>query len=139
MPIPSKETAAKILETIETVNNMTGPTTQRPRRRIRTGGGGGSIRVLIRLNALSQSGEANEWAGDIVSQRLGSGVEVTEDITIWAPHMVEGELPLTGAPAARFWRADAVSNVENIPDALNAANPIPATVYEIYPPVFLGV
>lgn len=139
MPIPSKETARKILETIETVNNMTGASTQRPRRRIRTGGGGGSIRVLIRLNALSQSGNANEWAGDVVTERLSTGVETVEDITIWAPHMNEGELPLTGTTASRFWRADAVSNVEDIPDALNGANPVPSTVYEIYPPVFLGV
>ena len=49
MPIPSKETAAKILETIETVNNMTGPTTQRPRRRIRTGGGGNATLTYIEI------------------------------------------------------------------------------------------
>ncbi len=47
MPIPSKKTAQAILETIEAVNNMTGPATQRPRRRIRTGGGGGSSLIWL--------------------------------------------------------------------------------------------
>ena len=49
MPIPSKETARKILETIETVNNMTGASTQRPRRRIRTGGGGDATLTYIEI------------------------------------------------------------------------------------------
>jgi hypothetical protein len=138
MPIPSKETARKILETIEAVNNMTGPATQRPRRRIRTGGAG-SVRVLVRLNADSVSTNAGEYAGDIVTQRTNTGNVVTANVTIWAPQVNEGDLPLTGTKSGRFYRADSVANVTGIEDAIDTEDPAPATIYEIAPPVFLGV
>jgi hypothetical protein len=139
MPIPSKETARKILSTIEAVNNMTGPATQRPRRRVRTGGSGGSTRVLVRLNANSVSTNAGEYAGDIVTQRTSTGNIVTANVTIWAPQVNEGDLPLTGTKSGRFYRADSVANVTDIEDAVSALADPPATIYEIQPSVFLGV
>ena len=135
----SDSTKNDILNTIETVNNMTGPATQRTRRRVRTGGGAGSTRVLVRLNADSVSGNAGEYAGDIVTQRLATGVIVTANVTIWAPQINEGDLPLTGTKTGRFYRADSVANVTSIADAFDAGEPAPGTIYEIEPPVFLGV
>ena len=141
MPIPSKKRAQQIIETIEAVNNMTGPAMQRPRRRVRTGGSGGSTRVLVRLNADSVSTNAGEYAGDIVTRRTSTGNIVTggANVTIWAPQINEGDLPLTGTKSGRFYRADSVDNVTSIADAFDAGEPAPATIYEIAPPVFLGV
>lgn len=136
MPIPSKKTAQAILETIEAVNNMTGPATLRPRRRIRTGGAG-STRVLVRLNADSVSTNAGEYAGDIVSQRTSTGNILTANVTIWAPQINEGDLPLTGTATGRFYRADSVANATDIANAVGGD--VPDTIYEIEPPVFLGV
>ena len=118
---------------------MTGPATQRPRRRIRTGGGAGSTRVLVRLNADSVSSNAGEYGGDIVSQRTSTGNILTANVTIWAPQINEGDLPLTGTATGRFYRADSVANVTDIANAFDAGEPAPDTIYEIEPPVFLGV
>ena len=46
MPIPSKERARQIISTIQAVDDMTGPATQRPRRRVRTGGSGGGSSLI---------------------------------------------------------------------------------------------
>lgn len=79
MPIPSKETARKILETIETVNNMTGESTQRPRRRIRTGGGGGSSLIWLTTDNTGLSfndGASYDFPG-------GTGTALTSDDTYY--------------------------------------------------------
>jgi hypothetical protein len=101
--------------------------------------GAGSTRVLVRLNADSDSGNAGEYAGDIVTQRTSTGNIVTANVTIWAPQVNEGDLPLTGTKSGRFYRADPVVNVTGIEDAIDTEDPAPATIYEIAPPVFLGV
>ena len=99
--------------------------------------GAGSTRVLVRLNADSVSTNAGEYAGDIVTQRTSTGNIVTANVTVWAPQIQEGDLPLTGTKSGRFYRADSVANVTNIADAISGDPP--ATIYEIAPPVFLGV
>ena len=101
--------------------------------------GAGSTRVLIRLNADSVSANPGEYAGDIVTQRTATGNIVTANVTIWAPQINQGDLPLTGTATGRFYRADSVANVTTIGDAISALNDPPATIYEIAPPVFLGV
>ncbi len=104
-------------------------------------GSGGSTRVLVRLNADSVSTNAGEYAGDIVTRRTSTGNIVTggANVTIWAPQVEEGALPLTGVLSGRFYRADSVDNVTNIADAFDALEPAPNTIYEIQPSVFLGV
>ena len=97
-------------------------------------GGGGSTRSLIMLQALSTSGEVNEWKADIIDDRTNQTVEES-NVTVYAPNMLSGTLPTTGTDPARFWRADKVTNSENIADANGGPTP-PDNIYEIHPNVW---
>jgi len=97
----------------------------------------GGARPLIRLNAESLSGNPGEFAGDIVLSRTDTGGVITAGITIVAPKVQQGTLPIAGGNPGRFYRADPVDNVGNISNALGGD--VPAIVYEIEPPVWLGV
>ena len=79
MPIPSKKTASRILETIEAVNNMTGPATQRPRRRIRTGGSGGSSLIWLTTDNTGLSFAD----GAKYDRPAGTGTALTSDDTYY--------------------------------------------------------
>tara|TARA_R110002020_G_scaffold216263_1_gene423721 strand:+ start:7158 stop:7508 length:351 start_codon:yes stop_codon:yes gene_type:complete len=98
MPIPSKETAAKILETIETVNNMTGPTTQRPRRRIRTGGGGNATLTYIEITAATDANTYTATSFDNPVDRI----TIETGLTVKAIQHTKGTLPVTTAGKGYF-------------------------------------
>ncbi len=71
----SDKTKEAILNTIETVNNMTGPATQRPRRRVRTGGGGGSSLIWLTTDNTGLSFEF----GARYDRPQGTGTALTVD------------------------------------------------------------
>jgi len=101
---------------------------------IETGGGGSSPLVL--LKSTSPSEVNGEYLADIIADPIGQSV-ITSNVTVKAPQLKFGTLPLGGSEVTSIWRAAETSNYADPNKVANAAggNP-PSTIYEIYPAVW---
>ncbi len=96
--LTSNKTAADIIRTIETVNNIHGRPRQEPRRRVRTGGSGGSSLVYLEITASTSISEYTATIFDNPTDR----VSVEVGVTVYAKQHDAGTIPNSGAGQG-FW------------------------------------
>ncbi len=94
MPIPTKDKARLIDQTIETVNNLQSPAMTRLRRRVRTGGGaGGSSLVYIEITADTN---ISTYTGTIYDNPIDR-TQIEVGVTVRSLKQSDGTIPDSAA------------------------------------------